>query len=644
MPAPQIAPYGTWKSPITADLVVAGAIRLAEPVIDGTDFYWTELRPTEGGRIILVKRTPDGSIKDVTPPGFNVRTRVHEYGGAAFVVHNGDVWFANFDDQRLYRQPKGGDPVPITPEQDLRYADAVLDNSRGRLIAVREDHTIEGCEAENTIVAVDAATGGRGQILAARCDFYSNPRLSPDGTQLCWLEWDHPNMPWDGTRMCLASLDADGAVTEVQHVAGGADESVLQPLFSPDGVLYFISDRSGWWNLYRWNGSEAEAIFPKDAEFAGPSWVFGLSNYGFESGASLVCVYHASGQAHLTRVDTNTLATEELETPFASIGYLNVDGGQAVFLGGSPTAPSAIARLDLGSGAIETLRAASELSVDAGYLSVPEPIEFPTENGLTAHAFYYPPQNRDYAGPEAERPPLLVRSHGGPTSAATRNFNLGIQYWTSRGFAFVDVNYGGSTGYGRAYRNRLRGNWGVVDVDDCVNAARYLVDRGLANPKRLAIDGGSAGGYTTLCALAFRDVFAAGASLYGLSDLTVFVGDTHKFESRYLDSLVGPWPECEDLYRERSAINALDEFSCPIAFFQGDEDKIVPPNQSELMVDALRSKGIPVAYVLFAGEQHGFRKAENIKRALDGEFDFFSRIFGFQPADEIEPIEIENLQ
>jgi len=640
----QVAPYGTWKSPITSDLIVSDVVRLAESRIDGSDIYWTELRPTEAGRVVLVKRTPDGTTTDVAPPGFNVRTRVHEYGGGAFVVRGGNVCFVNFADQRLYRQTVGGDPAPITPESDLRFADGVLDDSRRRIIYVREDHTVNGREAENTLVAIDLLQGGPGQIIASGRDFYSNPRLSPDDSRLCWLEWDHPNMPWDGTRLCVASLDAAGAIVAVQQIAGGVDESVLQPLWSPDGVLYFISDYSGWWNLYRWTGAGSEPIFSSDAEFAGPAWVFGLATYGFESAESLLCVYNEAGRAHLIRVNTRTCETVEIDTPFTSIGYLSVAGNQAVFVGGSPTAPSVVARLDVETGAIETLRESSTIVVDADCLSIPEPIEYPTENGFTAHAFYYPPANPDFEGPSDERPPLLVRSHGGPTSAATRNFNLSIQYWTSRGFALVDVNYGGSTGYGREYRNRLRGNWGVVDVDDCVHAAQHLVQRGLADPDRLAIDGGSAGGYTTLCALAFRNVFAAGACLYGLSDLVVFVGDTHKFESRYLESLIGPWPECKELYRQRSAINALDQFSCPIAFFQGDEDKIVPPNQSKLMVDALSAKGIPVAYVLFHGEQHGFRKAENIKRTLDGEFYFFSQIFGFEPADEIEPLLIENLR
>ncbi|HJN09834.1 MAG TPA: S9 family peptidase [Pirellulaceae bacterium] len=643
MPEPQTTPYGTWKSPINSDLIVSDVVRLSDPVIDGRNIYWTELRPTEGGRLVLVNCTPDGTTTDVTPPGYNVRTRVHEYGGAAFVVRNGTVWFSNFDDQRLYRQKIGMDPVPITAGADLRWADGVLDETRNRIICVQEDHTVAGREAENTIVGLDLDQAGPGEIVTSGCDFYSNPRLSPDGTQLAWMEWNHPNMPWDGTALCVAQLDDTGRVSKAERIAGSMNESVLQPLWSPDGMLYFISDRNGWWNLYRWTGGSTDSIIEKRAEFAGPSWVFGLASYGFESPESLLCVYSESGQAHLTRINTRTLDTQPIKTPFTSIRYLKVFNGQAVFLGGSPTAPSAVVRLDLASGSLEALRRSSTVGVDSDYLSIPESIEFPTEGGQTAHAFYYAPANGDFQGPADESPPLLVRSHGGPTSAATRDFNLSIQYWTSRGFAFVDVNYGGSTGHGREYRNRLRGNWGIVDVDDCVNAAQHLVRQGLADPDRLAIDGGSAGGYTTLCALTLRNVFAAGASLYGLSDLVAFVGDTHKFESRYLDSLIGPWPEREDLYRARSAINSVDQLSCPVAFFQGDEDKIVPPNQAELMVDALRKKGLPVTYVLFEGEQHGFHKAANIKRTLDGEFYFFSRFFGFDPADNLEPLEIENL-
>jgi len=643
------APYGSWKSPVTSDLIVSEFVRLSDPVIDGDDIYWTELRPSEGGRIVLVKRTPDGETADVTPPGFNVRTRVHEYGGAAFVLRNGCVWFSNFDDQRLYRQMPDSDPVPFTPEVDLRFADGVIDDARGRILCVREDHTGSG-EAVNTIVAINMdKPGSGGKVLVSGCDFFSNPQLSPDGSQLAWLQWNHPNMPWDGTELHVGQLDEAGDTTETKRIVGGLEESVVQPKWSPDGTLYFISDRTGWWNIYRWSDEAAEPVFSKDAEFAGPAWIFGLSTYDFESAESLLCVHSEAGKAQLTRLSTKTVgdqtapSPELIETPFTSISFLNISGGKATFLGGSPTTPSAIAQLDLASGEVETLRSSSNVDVDAGYLSIPESIEFPTESGLTAHAFYYAPSNREFQAGQDERPPLLVRSHGGPTSATSRDFNLGIQYWTSRGYAFLDVNYGGSTGYGREYRNRLRGNWGVIDVDDCINAAKFLVERGLADSRRTAIEGGSAGGYTTLCALAFRDFFTAGASHFGLSDLTVFVGDTHKFESRYLDTLVGPWPEQEDLYRERSAINSVDQLSCPVAFFQGDEDKIVPPNQAELMVDALKKRGLPVAYVLFEGEQHGFRKAENIKRALDGEFYFLAKVFGLEPADDLDPLPIDNL-
>ena len=645
----RVAPYGTWKSPVTSDLIVSEVVRLSEPVIDGDEVYWAELRPSEGGRIVLVRRSGNGETGDVTPTGFNARTRVHEYGGGQFLVRNGIVWSSNYDDQRLYRIEPGEEPVPLTPDRDLRFADGVLDERRRRIYAIREDHTGAG-EAINSIVALDAdQAGSGGELLASGCDFYSDPRLSPDGNSLAWLQWDHPNMPWDGTELHLAQFDQAGVRTDSIRVAGGPEESVLQPKWSPDGTLYFISDRSGWWNLYRLAGGVVEAVFPEASEFAGPSWVFRLSSYDFETADTLLCVYSEAGQVRLTRLKTGTIGqpggpdTECIETPFSSISYLNIVAGSAVFIGGTPTGPAAAVHLDLKSGAIQLLRQASRSDVDPGYVSVGQPIEFPTENGLTAHAFYYPPCNRDYQAPAGERPPLLVRSHGGPTSATSRDFSLSNQYWTSRGYAFLDVNYGGSTGFGREYRNRLRGQWGVIDVDDCINAARFLIAKGLADPDRTAIDGGSAGGYTTLGALAFRDFFKAGCSHFGLSELTVFVNDTHKFESRYLDSLIGPWPAREELYRERSPLNSVDQLSCPVAFFQGDEDRIVPPNQAELMVETLRKNQIPVAYVLFAGEQHGFRKAANIKRALDGEFYFFAKIFGFEPADDLEALEIENL-
>jgi dipeptidyl aminopeptidase/acylaminoacyl peptidase len=640
------APYGSWPSPITSDMIVGATVGLGQIALDGADTYWIELRPAEGGRNCLVRRTPDGQTTDVTPPDFNARTRVHEYGGGDFVVRGGTVFFSNFKDQRLYRQDAGGAPQPITPEREYRYSDPVFDARRNRLLAVREDHTVEGREAVNTIVALDAggANEDGGRVLVSGNDFYASPRLSPDGARLAWQTWNHPNMPWDGCELWVAEVDEDGSPGEPELVAGGEEESIFQPEWSPDGTLYFASDRSNWWNLYRRGADGAvEPVCEREAEFGTAQWVFAMSAYSFASAERIVCAYNEKGTWSLATLDTKTGQLARIETPYTEISYVRAAGDRVVFRGGSPTNRLAVVEVDLRSGAHNVLRRASEVVVDEGYLSIPRAVEFPTENGLTAHGFYYPPRNRDYAAPAGERPPLVVRCHGGPTATTTTTLRLDMQYWTSRGVAVLDVNYGGSTGYGREYRKRLNGQWGVVDVDDCVNGARHLINQGEVDGARCVITGGSAGGYTTLNALTFRDLFKAGASHFGISDLTVFVGDTHKFESRYLDRLVGPYPERADLYFERSAINFTDRLSCPIIFFQGLEDKVVPPNQAELMVEALRRKKLPVAYLPFEGEQHGFRKAENIKRALEGEMYFYSRVFDFPLADNVEPVEIENL-
>lgn len=641
MNQPQITPYGSWKSPITSELIVSGTIGIGGVAIDGDTLYWMEGRPSEGGRYVIVQRTPSGAIADVNPPPFNVRTRVHEYGGGAYFVAEGIVYFSNFADQRIYRQKVGEQPQAITPEGEYRYADAVLDKPHNRLICVREDHTGEG-EPQNTIVSVSLDTGET-QILVSGSDFYASPRLSPDGSQLCWLSWNHPNLPWDGTELTVASLKPDGSLGETQAIAGSASESIFQPEWSPDGILYFVSDRSNWWNLYRYHDGKIEALCEKEAEFGLPLWVFGMATYTFASAEEIICTYTESGNWYLARLDLQTRKLETIETPYSSISAPLVANGKVVFTGGSATEPTAIVQMDLASGEIEILRKSSLLEIDEGYLSVPQPIEFPTENGLTAYGFFYPPQNKDYAASLETKPPLLVKSHGGPTAATSSTFNLKIQYWTSRGFAVLDVNYGGSTGYGRDYRQRLKDRWGIVDVDDCANGAKYLAQQGLVDGDQLAIAGGSAGGYTTLAALTFRNVFKAGASHYGVSDLEALATDTHKFESRYLDGLIGPYPERQDLYIARSPIHHTERLACPAIFFQGLEDKIVPPNQAEVMVEAIKAKGLPVAYVTFEGEQHGFRKAENIKRSLDGEFYFYSRIFGFEPAEQIEPVPIENL-
>ncbi|MBF2025155.1 MAG: S9 family peptidase, partial [Oscillatoriales cyanobacterium C42_A2020_001] len=633
MSALHTAPYGSWKSPITSDLIVAGTIGLGGACLDGDDVYWSELRPTEGGRSVIVRRTPDGQTQDITPAPFNVRTRVHEYGGGSYTVHQGVVYFSNFADQRIYKQVVGEDPVAITPETQWRYADSEVDTLQNRLICVREDHTGEG-EAVNTIVSIPL-DGGEQQVLVSGDDFYSSPRLNPAGTKLAWISWNHPDMPWDSTELWVADLTPEGAIAHSQKIAGGAHESVVQPVWSPDGGLYFVSDRSNWWNLYRWYpdaNREVEALCPMDAEFGMPHWVFGYINYGFESAERLICTYSQEGIFYLASLNTQTKQLEPIELPYTELGGIHVVPGKVVFNAGSATEPGAIVQLNLVTQQLEVLRRSSSLEIDPGYLSIPQPITFPTTDNQVAYGFFYPPQNKDYTASNGERPPLLVKSHGGPTAATSTAFNLKIQYWTSRGFAVLDVNYRGSTGYGRAYRDALKGQWGIADVDDCANGAKYLTESGLVDGDRLVIDGGSAGGYTTLCALTFRDVFKAGASYYGVSDLEALATDTHKFESRYLDSLIGPYPERKDLYVERSPIHSTQFLNCPVIFFQGDEDKVVPPNQAEMMVNALKEKGLPVAYVLYEGEQHGFRKAENIKRTLDGEFYFYAKVFGFEPA------------
>jgi dipeptidyl aminopeptidase/acylaminoacyl peptidase len=643
MSQPTVAPYGTWKSPITSDVVASTSIGLADVRIDNGDIYWLESRPVEGGRNVIVSRTAGGVNTDLNPAPYNARTRVHEYGGGAWLIVDGTAFYANFADQRLYRQMPGAAPVPFTPALDLRYADFVYDRSRKRLIAVREDHTQPDQQAVNTLVSLplQGEVSG-GQVLAAGYDFYASPRISPDGGLMAWLSWNHPNMPWDGCELWVGEIAGDGSIANASLVAGGLNESIFQPEWSPDGALYFVSDRSNWWNIYRAKNGVIEAVCARAAEFGLPQWAFGLSTYGFESANSIICTYTENGSWRLARLDTQTGALTRFDLPFCVVRNLRVSREQAVFISGDTQRPGAVIRLDLASGQSEELRHASEISFDPGFISVAQSIEFPTDNGLTAYGFYYAPQNRDYVAPAGEKPPLLVKSHGGPTGDATPEFHLSMQYWTSRGYAVFDVNYGGSTGFGRAYRQRLNGQWGVVDLNDVVNGAKYLVAQGLADGARLAIDGGSAGGYTTLAALTFRDVFKVGASYYGISDLEGLATDTHKFESRYLDSMIGPYPEQKAVYYERSPIHYVERINCPMILFQGLEDKVVLPDQSLRIYQALRAKGLPVAYVPYAGEQHGFRRAENIRHALDSEYYFFSRVFGFKLSDAGAPVVIEN--
>ncbi len=637
-----IAPYGSWKSPITSELVGGGDVGLEQIRIDGGNIYWIERRAQEGGRKVVVRRAADGSTFDVTPAGFNARTRVHEYGGGDYSVANGTLFFSNFADQRLYAQPLGAQPRPVTPSVERRYADGRFDRRRNLYYSVCEDHTGSG-EAVNTIVSIDLDHETAGAVVVAGNDFYSSPRLSLDGSQLAWLCWNHPNMPWDGSELWLGQLNADGTVGERRLIAGGDNESIYQPQWSPDGALHFVSDRTGWWNLYRWRKNQVDALCPMDGEFGQPQWTFGGSLYGFASEKQIICSYSKNGTDYLATLDSETKTLRTIEVPFSTISQVRVMAERVLFVGASATETSALVSLNRSTGAIEFLRRSRDATVDAGYISAARAIEFPTGQGLTAHGYYYAPKNRDYAAPAHEKPPLLVMSHGGPTSSSSSSLKYPIQYWTSRGVAVLDVNYGGSSGYGRAYRERLNGRWGIVDVDDCVNGARFLAERGEVDGNRLAIRGGSAGGYTTLCALTFHDTFKAGASLYGISDLEALAQDTHKFESRYTDRLIGPYPERRDLYVERSPIHFTDKLNCPMIIFQGLEDKVVPPNQAEKMVRAMRAKKLPLAYLTFEGEQHGFRKAENIKRVLESELYFYSKVFKFDLADPIEPVEIENL-
>jgi dipeptidyl aminopeptidase/acylaminoacyl peptidase len=641
-----LAPYGSWRSPIDAATVAAAGRRLGAAAIaaDGA-VWWAEGRPEEGGRVVLMRRPEGGEPETVTPEGYYVRTRVHEYGGGAWHLAGPDlVLFANFSDQRLYRQRLGEAPVAITPEPPspagLRYADFRLSRDGAAVVCVREVHG-EG-EAENQIVSLPFDGSGEATVLASGRDFYSFPRISPSGNWLAWTCWDHPNMPWDGTELWLAPLDNTSGG---HRVAGGVEESVFQPEWGPEGRLHFVSDRDGWWNLYRADGDAVEQLTAGRADLGHPQWLFGGATYAFLDDGSIVCVRTEGGAERLFSLAPRAWEPRDLGLPFTSFGFpsLSVRGTRVAFAAASPERETAVVVVDVPSGEVEVVRESSDTPLDPGYVSVPRAIEFPTSGGETAHGFYYPPANREFSAPAGELPPLIVQSHGGPTSHATPALDREFAYWTSRGFGVVDVNYRGSSGYGRAYREALRGGWGVVDTEDCIAAATHLALTGDVDGGRLAIRGGSAGGYATLCALVFHDEFAAGASYYGVADAEALARDTHKFESRYLDGLIGPYPERADLYRERSPINFVERLSAPVILFQGLEDEVVPPNQAETMVAALKGNGVPHAYLAFAGEQHGFRRAATEIRCLEAELYFYGRILGFEPAGEPEPVEIEGL-
>jgi dipeptidyl aminopeptidase/acylaminoacyl peptidase len=642
MPEPKVAPYGSWKSPITAESA-ASTTTLTEIAVHKGAIYWREHHPEQEARFTVMKRAVDGRITELTLSPFNVRTTVHEYGGGSYVVDEGGLYFSNFSDQRIYKLDGEGQPRPVTPKVNMRYADGIIDHRLGRMICVREDHSSSDQQAANTIVSLSLDGEDSGKVLVSGNDFYSSPRLNSDGSRLAWITWNHPNMPWDGTELWLGELKENGSLGHAERIAGGLNESIVQPEWSHDGAVYFVSDRTGWWNLYRWREGKGEPLHEMHAEFGRPHWTFGLCTYAFTSKDRIICAYTTRGNWHLAEIDTASRKFRPIDTPYTSIVYVRTEAGRAVFMGSSPTVPESIVELDLESGESSIVYRSRFDPIDSGYVSTPEAIEYPTSNGLKAYAFYYPPRNPHFTATQGEHPPLIVIAHGGPNSATVTTLRLAIQFWTTRGFAIVDVNYGGSTGYDREYRQRLNGQWGVVDVDDCVNAANYLVRSGLADGKRLVIRGGSAGGYTTLCALTLRNVFQAGASYYGISDLRALDKETHKFESHYNVKLVGPYPERSDLYHDRSPINFVDRMSCPIIIFQGLEDKIVTPDQAELMVKALRAKGLPYAYIAFEGEQHGFRRKENVARSLEAELYFYSKVFNLQLADAVEPVKIESL-
>jgi dipeptidyl aminopeptidase/acylaminoacyl peptidase len=646
--APLTAPYGSWASPLSAVALAAGAINFGDLRFADGSLYWTENVPAAGGKISLFRS--NGTVAALTPGGANVRTRVHEYGGAPFVAVRDTVYYSEYSDQRLYALRAGGAPTPLTPP-GYRYADCISHIKAGstELICVREDHT-DPKNVRNALVrlrmpdtAGAPAAAGAGSVLFDGSDFVASPRLSPDGQRLAFITWNHPNMPWDGTLLQVAELTPQGLKTPIV-VAGGAAESVVEPQWDSDGTLYFISDRSGFWNLYAQRDASVRAVWPRAAEFAGPLWLLGQSSYVLLGDGHAVVCFGEHGIDRLAVLDLKLGSARVLELPFVEFSQLTrIDAGHIAAIAGSSTSPLSIVQIDVAGPKVTTLRTAGEPPLEPAAVSRAIPIDFPSAHGRTAHAFYYPPLNPRYRGTPGTLPPLLALVHGGPTSQASPALHSRVQFWTSRGFAVVDVNYGGSAGYGRAYRQELNGNWGVVDAEDVIAAVRYLVDTKRADAARTAISGGSAGGYTVLVALSSSDVFHAGADYFGVSDMTALARDTHKFESRYLDSLIGPLPQAQSIYDSRSPLSHLDGFKAPVIVFQGADDPVVPPNQSERIVEALRERHVPVAYLLYPGESHGFRKPETIINSLQAELSFYGKVFKFTPADQLPALKVEGL-
>ena len=651
-----VAPYGSWRSSIDIELVAGSAIALGEPWLDGDDIYWLESRAAQGGRRTLLRHTPDGATHEVTPAPFPVGNRVHEYGGGAYVVDRGRIVVSSTEDGRLWRfDPDGAaDPVALTPPDAGRFADMRFDPARERLFAVRETHDAAEPDRPDLVVnelvaiALDGSDGP-GRVLVSGSDFYAAPRPSPDGRRLAWLEWDQPDMPWDATRLRVADVGEEGGLGAARTVAGGPGVSIVQPAWRPDGVLHFVSDESGWWNLFALDGDggvdgPARNVAPMDAELGDPAWVFGRSSYGFTDDQGILAVRRVDGVDSLLTISAAG-EVEPVDAPFTEVEGLQIAGGLAILVGAGPHDGAVVARIDVRTGRPAGVLARSLATpIDPGLLPHAEPIAFSTSGGATARALYFPPANDGFRGPDGALPPLIVLSHGGPTAAASSALSLERAFFTSRGVAVVDVDYRGSTGYGRPYRDALRGEWGIADVDDCVAAAQFLAARGSVDRRRLAIKGGSAGGFTTLAALTTRpDVFAAGISHYGIADLELIHLDGHKFESRYDEGLLAPWPEGRQVFRDRSPIHAFDRIESPMLITQGLDDRVVPPSQLDAMVAALHGRGIPHATLSLEGEGHGYRKAESRRRVLEAELSFLGQVFGFSPADDIEPIHVEHL-
>ncbi|MCW8196716.1 S9 family peptidase [Proteobacteria bacterium 005FR1] len=651
----QPAAYGSWPSPITAELLTAANVGLSEPLLDGDTIYWLESRPLERGRTTVVRMDADGHKRDLLPEPLNARSRVNEYGGGSYCVQDGILYFVLYDDQRIYALDTGAEkPVPkaITAEGPWRFGDLRPDPKHKRLLAICEDHRQPDAEEKTFVAAIPLGSDDEQTplTLVEGKDFYAGATVSPDGQRIAWLSWNHPNMPWDGCECWVGEFDGNGNISEQRRVAGGQNESICQPQWSPDGELYLVSDRSDWWNIYRVEGEGLTAVCAEEAEYASPQWVFGQSSYAFVDPATVIACFTREGRWNLCLIDLASGKKRDLITPLNDLAYLRADSHMAVFIGASGDSYPALYRFERDTDdALTTVVKSGSITAEAGYLSQGEAIEFPLSRSLgeegqdgKGYAFFYSPCNQAFCGEPDTRPPLLVLCHGGPTSATRGSLNLKIQYWTSRGFAVADVNYGGSTGFGRRYRERLKGQWGVVDVQDAIDCVSYLADAGLVDGYRVAIRGSSAGGYTVLAALTFDDTFRTGASLYGVGDLEALAKDTHKFESRYMDNLIGPYPEKKSLYQERSPLNHIERLNRPVIFLQGLKDKIVPPNQAEAMVAALDKKEIPVAYVTFEEEAHGFRQAPNIRRALEAELHFYSQVFGFDLIEPVEPVTIRH--